>query len=111
MMIKMRRDASRQAEIEVRRTGLYVMTDDERAAVRAGLARADRGEFVPNELVAEADMAQFVSFSQHPTDPNTLLGGAQGNGSPATNQATTNPAGAMFWAATAATTPSIPMFP
>jgi len=37
-------------------------------------------------------MTQFVSFSQHPTDPNTLLGGAQGNGSPATSQATTNSA-------------------
>lgn len=37
-------------------------------------------------------MTQFVSFSQHPSDPNTLLGGAQGNGSPATSQATTNPA-------------------
>jgi len=35
-------------------------------------------------------MTQFVSFSQHPTDPNTLLGGAQGNGSPATSEATTN---------------------
>ncbi len=35
-------------------------------------------------------MTQFISFSQHPTDPNTLLGGAQGNGSPATSQATTN---------------------
>src|SRR5207302_4616273 len=36
-------------------------------------------------------MTQFVSFSQHPTDPNTLLGGTQDNGSPASNQATTNP--------------------
>jgi hypothetical protein len=35
-------------------------------------------------------MTQFVSFSQHPTDANTLLGGTQDNGSPATNQATTN---------------------
>jgi len=35
-------------------------------------------------------MTQFVSFSQHPTDANTLLGGVQGNGSPATNQATTS---------------------
>jgi hypothetical protein len=35
-------------------------------------------------------MTQFVSFSQHPTDPNTLLGGTQDNGSPATGQATTN---------------------
>src|SRR4029077_19694329 len=36
-------------------------------------------------------MTQFVSFSQHPTDPNTLLGGTQDNGSPATITATTNP--------------------
>jgi hypothetical protein len=36
-------------------------------------------------------MTQFVSFSQHPTDPNTMLGGSQDNGSPATNQAATNP--------------------
>lgn len=36
-------------------------------------------------------MTQFVSFSQHPSDQNTILGGAQDNGSPATSQATTNP--------------------
>jgi hypothetical protein len=35
-------------------------------------------------------MTQFVSFSQHPTDPNTLLGGTQDNGSPATASATTS---------------------
>jgi hypothetical protein len=35
-------------------------------------------------------MTQFVSFSQHPSDPNTLLGGSQGNGSPATASATTS---------------------
>jgi hypothetical protein len=35
-------------------------------------------------------MAQFVSFSQHPSDPKTMLGGTQDNGSPATAQATTN---------------------
>ncbi len=34
-------------------------------------------------------MTQFVSFSQHPTDPNTLFGGTQDNGSPATATATT----------------------
>ncbi len=33
-------------------------------------------------------MTQFVSFSQNVTDPNTLLGGAQDNGSPATGAAT-----------------------
>ncbi len=35
-------------------------------------------------------MTQFVTFSQHPTDPNTLLGGMQDNGSPATATATTS---------------------
>lgn len=33
-------------------------------------------------------MTQFVSFSQHPTDPNTIVGGTQDNGSPATASAT-----------------------
>ena len=42
-------------EIQARRTGVYIMSDEERAAVRRGLARADRGVFVPDELVAEAD--------------------------------------------------------
>ncbi|HEV7984395.1 MAG TPA: hypothetical protein VGP86_16005 [Xanthobacteraceae bacterium] len=71
MMIKMLRDAVRQAEtwpqedqeelaeyareIEARRTGVYAMSDEERAAVRRGLTQADRGEFVPDELVAAAD--------------------------------------------------------
>ncbi len=35
-------------------------------------------------------MTQFVSFSQHASDPNTLFGGTQDNGSPATATATTN---------------------
>jgi uncharacterized membrane protein len=35
-------------------------------------------------------MTQFVSFSQHPTDINTILGGADDNGSPATSTATTS---------------------
>lgn len=42
-------------EIEARRTGIYTMSDDERAAVGKGLAEADRGEFVSDELIAEAD--------------------------------------------------------
>jgi predicted transcriptional regulator len=42
-------------EIEARRTGIYMMSDDERAAVAKGLAAADRGEFVADELVEEAD--------------------------------------------------------
>ena len=35
--------------IEARRTGVYVMTDQERAAVHEGLAQAERGEFVSDE--------------------------------------------------------------
>jgi predicted transcriptional regulator len=42
-------------EIQARRTGLYTMSDDERAAVGTGLAEADQGEFVSDEAVAEAD--------------------------------------------------------
>jgi predicted transcriptional regulator len=42
-------------EIQARRTGVYIMSDDERAAVARGLAEADRGEFVSDEIVAEAD--------------------------------------------------------
>ena len=35
-------------------------------------------------------LTQFVSFSVHPTDQNTLLGGTQDNGSPATTTATSS---------------------
>jgi hypothetical protein len=42
-------------EIEARRTGIYKMSDDERAAVRLGLAEADSREFVPDEILAESD--------------------------------------------------------
>jgi predicted transcriptional regulator len=71
MMIKALKDAVRLAEswpeadqeelaeyareIEARRTGVYIMSEEERTAVRKGLAEADRGEFVPDDVVAEAD--------------------------------------------------------
>jgi len=42
-------------EIEARRTSVYTMSENERAAVRQGLAEADRGEFVPDEIVIDAD--------------------------------------------------------
>src|SRR5437660_1717672 len=35
-------------------------------------------------------MSQFVSFSQHPSDLNTILGGTQDNGSPATTSSATS---------------------
>jgi hypothetical protein len=71
MMIKTLKDAVRLAEtwskedqeelaeyareIEARRTGVYMMSHEERTAVLQGLAEADRGEFVPDDVVAEAD--------------------------------------------------------
>jgi predicted transcriptional regulator len=39
-------------DIEARHFGIYRLSDDERAAVREGLAQAERGEFVPDEVVA-----------------------------------------------------------
>lgn len=47
--------AEHAREIQARRTGGYIMSDDERAAVRKGLAQADREEFLSDEVVAEAD--------------------------------------------------------
>lgn len=40
--------------IAARREGLYVMTDEERAAVLEGLEQADRGEFV-----SDAELDKF----------------------------------------------------
>jgi predicted transcriptional regulator len=42
-------------EIEARRSGIYRMSDDERAAVSQGMAEADQGKFVCNDLVDKAD--------------------------------------------------------
>ena len=42
-------------EIEARRTGVYTMSDEERIAVGRGLAEADRGEFMADERMVEAD--------------------------------------------------------
>lgn len=38
-------------EIEARRTGVYIRSDDERAAIEEGLAEADRGNFATDEEV------------------------------------------------------------
>jgi predicted transcriptional regulator len=38
-------------DIEARRTGIYEMNDEERAAVLEGLAQANRGEFASDEEV------------------------------------------------------------
>ncbi len=41
------------ADIEARHLGIYRLSDDERAAVREGLSQAERGEFVPDDVVKE----------------------------------------------------------
>jgi predicted transcriptional regulator len=45
-------------EIERQHSDIYRLSDDERAAIKEGLAQADRGEFVSDE-----DMAAF--FKRH----------------------------------------------
>lgn len=44
--------AAHARDIESRRTGVYVLPDDERAAIKEGIAQADRGEFVDDETLA-----------------------------------------------------------
>ncbi len=40
-------------DIEAKHFGVYRLSDDERKAVREGLTQAARGEFVPDDVVAE----------------------------------------------------------
>jgi predicted transcriptional regulator len=47
-------------EIEARRTGVYVVSDEEWVDLQEGIAQADRGEFVPDEDVAKADKRHGV---------------------------------------------------
>jgi hypothetical protein len=47
-------------EIEARRTGVYVLSDEEWAALQEGIAQADRREFVSDEVVAKADKRHGV---------------------------------------------------
>ena len=39
-------------DIEAKHFGVYRLSDEERAAVREGLAQAERGELVPDDVVA-----------------------------------------------------------
>jgi predicted transcriptional regulator len=47
-------------EIEARRSGIYVLSDEEWADLQEGIAQADRGEFVPDDVVANADKRHGV---------------------------------------------------
>ena len=55
-------------EIEARRSGLYRMSDDERAAVSQGLAEADQGKFVSDDLVAK----EVLLFAEQRAGPYTV---------------------------------------
>jgi predicted transcriptional regulator len=46
--------------IQARRDGHYILSTAERAAVAEGKAQADRGQFVPDERLAEADRRRYV---------------------------------------------------
>ena len=39
-------------DIEMKHLGVYRLSDDERIAVREGYAQSERGEFVPDDVVA-----------------------------------------------------------
>jgi predicted transcriptional regulator len=39
-------------DIEAKHLGVYRLSDDERTAVKEGLAQAERGEFVADDVVA-----------------------------------------------------------
>lgn len=41
------------ADIEARHLGVYRLSDEERAGVLKGLEQADRGEFVPDEVMRD----------------------------------------------------------
>ncbi len=47
-------------EIEQRRGGVYLLDGREWVDVQEGIAQADRGEFVPDEAVAEADRRRGI---------------------------------------------------
>ena len=47
-------------EIESRRSGIYRLSDDERAAIRQGTDAADRGVFAP-----EAEMEEFYRLHRN----------------------------------------------
>jgi len=40
-------------DIEIKHFGVYRLSDDERSAVREGLVQAERGELIPDDVMAE----------------------------------------------------------
>jgi predicted transcriptional regulator len=58
-------------EIEARRSGVYKMSDDERAAVSQGMAETDQGNFVSDDLVAKADRVPSFREEAPPHTPSS----------------------------------------
>ena len=67
--------------------GIYRALDGYTGLTNGSCAGTNRFDSLNHSI---GSLTQFVAFSQHPTDPNTLLGGTQDNGSPATASATTS---------------------
>ena len=47
-------------EIEARRTGVYVLSDEEWSDLQEGIGQADRRELVPDDVLANADKRHGV---------------------------------------------------
>jgi hypothetical protein len=52
--------ASALLSITGEETAVVTLDDETRAAIQEGLAQAERGEFVPDEVVAEADKRRIL---------------------------------------------------
>jgi hypothetical protein len=52
--------AEHAAEIESRRTGAYVLNGAEWADLQEGIVQGDRGEFVSDKTIAEADTRRAI---------------------------------------------------
>ena len=68
--------------------GVYRSLDGYAGLSSGDCAAANNFENLNQRL---GSLAQFISLAQHPTDANTLLGGAPGAGFPATGQALSDP--------------------
>lgn len=62
--------------------GIYRVLDGYTGLISGDCGASNQFDSLNQNL---GSITQFVSFSEHPADPNTILGGAQDNGSPATS--------------------------
>jgi hypothetical protein len=67
--------------------GIYRALDGYTGLINGACGSSNQFDSLNGKL---GSITQLVSFSEHPTDPNTILGGAQDNGSPATSSSQSN---------------------